>query len=169
MDTDERTFTQVELTLKGHLRMLPAGQFQPLFSGSRLGTAHELETTQHGLHKSLAQYLQDMDEKLNAILLLLSEQSLLEDFPVPILVHELSGAGLLFSSRQDFQIGQGVEAVLTLGSQMQTLAGVLGVITGVVEGGRWSMDFSHTYEREREKIIQFVIDKQREQLRDRRA
>ena len=171
MTVAERTFARVDTALKGYLRVLPPGRFAPLFACTQTGTSPQLsENAQSSLPDGLGQYLRVMDEKLDTILSILTRQTLQEDFPVTVLIHEISGAGLRFSAAREFEPGQAVEMVIALGSQPQTLAGATGVILRADElrgEAVWAMEFKEMRDSEREKIIQFVVAQQREQLRER--
>lgn len=171
MTVAERTFARVDTALKGYLRVLPPGRFAPLFACTQTGTSPQLsENAQSSLPDGLGQYLRVMDEKLDTILSILTRQTLQEDFPVPVLIHDISGAGLRFSADREFELGQGVEVVIALSSQVRTLAGTPGVVIREEEhqGQRlWAMEFKDIRDSEREKIIQFVVARQREQIRER--
>lgn len=171
MTVAERTFARVDTALKGYLRVLPPGRFAPLFACTQTGTSPQLsENAQSSLPDGLGQYLRVMDEKLDTILSFLTRQTLQEDFPVPVLIHDISGAGLRFSADREFELGQGVEVVIALSSQVRTLAGTPGVVIREEEhqGQRlWAMEFKDIRDSEREKIIQFVVARQREQIRER--
>ena len=167
----ERAFARVDTALKGYLRILPAGRFAPLFACVQTGASPQLsDNAQSALPDGLGQYLRAMDEKLDTILSFLMRQTLQEDFPVPVLIHDISGAGLRFSADREFEVGQGVEVVVALSSQVRTLAGTLGVVLRAEEhqGQRlWAVEFRDIRDCEREKIIQFVVATQREQIRER--
>lgn len=171
MTVPERTFARVDAALKGYLRVLPAGRFISLFPCAQTGAPHQLsESAQSSLPDGLGQYLRGMNDKLSAILSILTQQTLHEDFPVPVLIHDISGAGIRFSANQDFELGQGVEVVIALSNQPQSLAGAMGVILRAEDhqGERlWALEFKDMSDCEREKIIQFVVAKQREKLRER--
>jgi len=170
MTTVERSFARVDAALRGYLRILPASGFTPLFTCTQVGTQQLSETAQSALPDGLGQYLRSMNEKLDAILSLLTRQTLQEDFPVPVLIHDISGAGLRFSAEREFDLGQGVEIVVALGNQTRTLAGTLGFVIRAEEhreGKVWAVDFKDIRDSEREKIIQFVVATQREQIRER--
>lgn len=171
MTAVERTFARVDAALKGYLRVLPTDRFISLFPCSQTGGAIPLsETAQSSLPDGLAHYLRAMNDKLSAILSILTQQTLHEDFPVPVLIHDISGAGIRFSANQEFELGQGVEVVIALSNQPQSLAGTMGFILRAEEhqGERlWAVDFKGMSDCEREKIIQFVVAKQREKLRER--
>jgi c-di-GMP-binding flagellar brake protein YcgR len=70
----------------------------------------------------------------------------------------------------DLRLGQAVEVVVALDSQTQPLAGTTGVLIREEEhkGQRvWALEFKEMRDSEREKIVQFVVARQREQLRER--
>jgi c-di-GMP-binding flagellar brake protein YcgR len=63
-----------------------------------------------------------------------------------------------------------VEVVIALGRQTRSLAGATGVLIREEElkGHRvWALEFKEMRDAEREKIVQFVVARQREQLRER--
>jgi len=171
MSSLERTFARIDTALKGHARLLPSGRFIPLFNAVQPGAAPQLsEAAQSALPEGLVQYLRGMNEKLSAILTLLTQQNLQSDFPFSTFIHDISGAGLRFSSTQRFEVGQSLEMVVVLGNQPQTLAGTMGEIIREEElQGHtvWALEFKEMRDAEREKIIQFVVSRQREQLRER--
>lgn len=171
MSVAERTFARIETALKGYLRILPMGSFTPLFNSSQESATPQLsEAAQASMPDGLLTYLKNMNGKLNSILSLLTQQSLQEDFPVPVLIHDISGAGLRLSASHELRLGQDVEVVIALGSQPQTLAGATGTLIREEEhrGQRvWALEFKEMRDSEREKIVQFVVSRQREQLRER--
>jgi hypothetical protein len=171
MTAVERSFARVDTALKGYLRVLPTGRFISLFPCSQTGGSIQLtETTQSSLPDGLAHYLRAMNDKLSAILSILTQQTLHEDFPVPVFIHDISGAGIRFSANQEFELGQGVEVVIALSNQPQSLASAMGVVLRAEEHqgeALWALEFKDMNDCEREKIIQFVVARQREKIRER--
>jgi hypothetical protein len=171
MTVVERSFARVDAALKGYLRLLPGNRFTPLFASTQTGGSPQLsENAQSALPDGLGHYLRAMEEKLDSILSILTRQTLQEDFPVPVLIHDISGAGLRFSADREFELGQGVEVVIALSSHSRSLAGALGVVIRTEEhqGQRlWAVEFKDIRDCEREKIIQFVVARQREHIRER--
>jgi hypothetical protein len=167
MNISERDFVRIDTALKGHLRILPNSRPIPMFSSaSTPGTPSPVGTQ---LPNELELFLGQLDEKLDTILALLNLQNLQEDFPVPVLVHDISGAGLRFSAPQSFEIGMTVEIVVELGFHPKILAGTLGVIIRRdirQDQELWAMKFEGIRAREREKIIAFVTAEQRVQIRE---
>lgn len=168
MSHPNRTYARIETARKGHARILPPGQTKPLFSGCAacdVGLPARLEP---GLPEALGHTLRAMDEKLTAILNLLNERSLVDDFPIPVLVHDISGAGLRMSAPYTFAIGMQVEVVVVLNAFPLQLAGTLGSIVRcdhIEDTPLWAVEFTDIRESEREKIIQFVFQEQRQSLR----
>jgi antitoxin (DNA-binding transcriptional repressor) of toxin-antitoxin stability system len=171
MTAVERSFARVDAALKGYLRVLPAGRFISLFPCPQTGGSLQLtETTQSSLPDGLAHYLRAMNDKLSAILSILTQQTLHEDFPVPVLIHDISGAGIRFSANQEFELGQGVEVVIALSNQPKAwLAPWASSSAPRSTQGEalWALEFKDMNDCEREKIIQFVVARQREKIRER--
>lgn len=170
MTTMERTFARVETALKGYARLMPEGHLEPLFSGLQSSCQKLPDAVQSGLPETLLQYLRCMDEKINTILNLLTQQSLQDDFPIQTVVHDISGAGLRFSSSHAFSLGDHVEMVVALANQPQGLASATGVIIREDrQNGQslWALGFQDMRDLEREKIVQYVVARQREELRGR--
>jgi len=171
MTVPERSFARIDTALKGYLRILPTGRFTSLFNCAQTSASPQLsEAGQSALPDGLIQYLRGMNEKLDTILSLLNQQTLQEDFPVTVLIHDISGAGLRFSTSREFELGQAVEMVIALGNQSPTLAGATGCVLRAEEHNGhkvWALEFKEMRDSEREKIIQFVVAEQREQLRER--
>ncbi len=169
----DRTYARIDATLKGHLRIMPRIQTRPLFTGCPACVpAQPLDPAQTSVPEAVIQQLKTMDEKLSAILTILNRQALQEDFPIPVIVHDISGAGLRFSASREFQVGERVEIVVSLSMYPLGLIGAMGAIIrrDLVEGAAlWAVEFKDMRDTEREKIIQYVIAEQRDQIRDRRS
>ena len=169
----DRTYARIDTTLKGRLRIMPRIQTRPLFTGCPACVpAQPLDPTQTPLPEAVIAQLKTMDEKLSAILTLMSRQALQDDFPIPVIVHDISGAGLRFSAAQTFDLDEHVEIVVSLSTYPLGLIGTMGTIIrrDEIEGTTlWAVEFKDMRDTEREKIIQYVIAEQREQIRDRRS
>ncbi len=151
---------------------MPPEQSRPLFSGDQGIKGGSLEVSQSGLSEPVVQFLRAMDAKLDAILGHMNVRSLREDFPATVLIHDISGAGLRFSCAESIPVGTVVEIVVALSSYPLRLAGTHGAIIRQDTENNvtlWALEFRDIRETERDKIIQFVISEQREQLRDRRS
>lgn len=169
MSHPQRTYARIETARKGHARILPPGQTKPLFSGCAACALGPSVRPEHGtVPEAILHVLRAMDDKLTAILNLLNERSLTEDFPIPVLVHDISGAGLRMSSAHPFAVGMRVEIVVVLAAFPLQLAGTLGTVIRQddLEGTPlWAVEFTDIRESEREKIIQFVFQEERQSLR----
>ncbi|NCD25035.1 MAG: PilZ domain-containing protein [Deltaproteobacteria bacterium] len=169
----DRTYARIDTTLKGYLRIIPKIQTRPLFTGCPACVPMQpLDPAQAQLPEALVSQLKTMDEKLSAVLTLLSRQAMRDDFPIPVIIHDISGAGLRFSSEHVFSLGEHVEIVVSLSMYPLGLIGTMGSIIrrDVIEDTTlWAVEFKDIRDTEREKIIQYVIAEQREQIRDRRS
>jgi hypothetical protein len=172
MSNPERSFARIDTALKGHMRILSDGRLIPLFScGMACAPMRFPDNARSALPDSLVQFLEAMDDKLNSILTILNQQSLHEDFPLSVLVHDISGAGLRFTTNHAVGEGTAVEIVVALGVHPQVLASTTGVIIRRDEHcgqDLWVVEFRELRDSEREKIIHYVVAQQREQLRVRR-
>lgn len=172
MTNPERTFARIDTALKGQMRILPDGRLIPLFScGMACVPMRFPDNARTTLPESLVQFLEAMDDKLNTILTILNQQALHEDFPIQVVIHDISGAGLRFTTSHEVREGTAVEIVVALGVHPQILASTTGVIIRRDEySGQalWVVEFRELRDTEREKIIHYVVAQQREQLRVRR-
>lgn len=172
MITPGRTYARINTTLRGYLRLMPKSQTRPLFTGCQASVPGQTLDPEHApIPEAILTQLKVMDKKLNTILTLLNYQSVREEFPVPVIVHDLSGAGLRFSAAQSFNIDDRVEIVLSLSPPLG-LSGTIGTIVRqdiVDESSLWVVGFGDMRDTEREKIIQYVLAEQREQIRERRS
>lgn len=172
MTIAERTFARIETTLKGYVRRMHPGQVRPLYAGCQsCAPIQGLDEKINSIPEALVVYLKNMDEKLSAILSLLNQQMIQDDFPISALIHDISGAGLRFTSPTKFAVGDLVEIVVAIAMYPQGLVGTMGEIIrqdSQEESPLWVVEFKNMRDLEREKIIQFVVQEQREQLRERR-
>ena len=121
--------------------------------------------------QALAQCLQIISGKLDAVLKALSLQGegvqARQVSPVNI-----SGGGLRFSSSEPFLVGDVIEIKLVLPTHPDTVFYVYGDVVRSepmsCEGNNVSVNFTVIDEDIRSKIVKFVFEKQREQLRNKR-
>jgi len=95
-----------------------------------------------------------------------------EDFPIRAEVIEISGAGLKFVSKEKFEQEQALEMAIILSQFPLRIAGVVGVILRVEHLRNlpvYVVKFTNIREHDRESIVQFVFQEQREQIRERKV
>ncbi|NCC24608.1 MAG: PilZ domain-containing protein [Deltaproteobacteria bacterium] len=170
MNDQNRTFSRVPTRIKGHARLVPGPEVQPMFSGC---AACNLDITSDilagsGFPPQAAKLLSAMNTKIDMILGHLDQQDVRDDYPLGMDIVELSAAGLKFMSERKFTIDEHLEAVLILSRYPLRMAGVVGT---VVREESWNdnplyvVGFTNLREQDREAIIQFVFQEQREIIR----
>ncbi len=171
MGSQERNYSRVETRIKAYARIIPFTDAKPVFTGCFACDVQEQSTKSlYGSHipRELVNFLKGMDEKLNMILSLLSQGSIQDDFPISAEVIEISGAGLQFVSKSGFNVQDSVEMALILSQFPLKVVGVVGIIHRRLETNNvpvWVVKFTSVRDIDREKIVQFVFQEQREQIR----
>lgn len=171
MGSEERNYSRVDTRIKAYVRRTPFANAKPLFTGCFACDVEEQSTKSlYGSHipRELIAFLQGMDEKLNMMLSLLNQGSIQDDFPIAAEVIEISGAGLQFISEESFDREDTVEMALILSQFPLKVVGVVGQIQRRLEVKNvpvWVVKFSSVRDIDREKIVQFVFQEQREQIR----
>jgi len=167
---ERRSFSRVAVCLDGWIRRLPGPDATPaLREFPDFGeTAGALRTS--GLPEAAASFLLTMDAKLDAILSLLSRETLLADFPLAIQTIEISGGGVTFLSQEHFEIGEHLEIVLALRKLPFTVAGGMGRIERKelrADGATvWILAYTRLREHELDEIVRFVLQEERRSIRE---
>ena len=174
MTAQQRTYSRISTRLKAYIRKLASPDSKPLFTGCLAG---ELDPSMlknlQGVHipRDLVVFLHNMDRKLDMILSLLRQDSLQEDFPIRAEVVEISGAGLKFVSKERFDEEQALELAIILSQFPLRVVGAVGYVLRL-ESVRnipiYVETFTNIRDLDRENIVQFVFQEQREQIRERK-
>ncbi|EHJ46642.1 type IV pilus assembly PilZ [Solidesulfovibrio carbinoliphilus subsp. oakridgensis] len=167
---EKRTFMRIPTRLTGHLRLLPGPDDMPVFRETPLlGSGNcPLDPREAGMSESLYTILCSINSKLDMLLSMQSRDQLETDFPVPMTIIEISGAGVRFSTPEPMALDQYVEAVVVLSRFPLRMAGAVGRIVRqdtVDEQPVYALDFTRIRERDLESIVQFVFQSQRDDLR----
>jgi hypothetical protein len=174
MTRQKRNYSRIATRLKAYIRKLPSSDSRPLFSGCLAGEFDSsLLKNLQGSHipRDLIAFLQNMDRKLDMILSLLRQDNLQEDFPIRAEVIEISGAGLKFVSRERFEQEQAVELAIILSQFPLRVVGAVGFVLRLESIRNIPINvvkFTNIRELDRENIVQFVFQEQREQIRERK-
>ncbi|WP_457570414.1 PilZ domain-containing protein [Desulfovulcanus sp.] len=177
MTKQKRTYSRISTRLKAYIRKLPSPDSRPLFSGCLACNAEPSITKNlQGPHipRELVTFLQNMDAKLDMILSLLSQDSIQEDFPIRGEVVEISGAGLKFVSKTEFKEKEALELAIVLSQLPLRVVSVVGLILrlenvqNLAEAPVYVVKFTNIRDIDRENIVQFVFQEQREQIRERK-
>lgn len=172
MTDQKRNFSRVETFFPGRLRILSPGEETPLFQGcpgcdKPLGTA--LRPKGANLPEALLDFLETINAKLDMLLSLVNRDHLESTFPVAMNVVEISGAGLIFMADRNFALDDRLEIVLFLNQFPLQMAGAMGRIHRREErAGKaaWAVDFTEIREQDRETVVRYVFQQQREQIRE---
>jgi len=174
MVQEKRNYSRISTRIKARLRRVESPEAPPLFHAGRLNIPQSLPDGQSNLREAnlpegLGAYLESLERKIDLILSLLSRDSLKNDFPLETEVTELSGGGLrCFAPDEGLSVGQAIEMVIFLSQLPMSVAGVVGVVRRIeqVEGQTvYGVEFTNLRESDREKIVHFVFQEQREQIR----
>lgn len=172
MSEQKRTYSRVETFFPGRLRILAPGEENPLYQGCSgcepaQGTALRPKGT--NLPESVLDFLETINAKLDMLLSLANRGHLESSFPVAVNIVEISGAGLIFTADREFALDDRLEVVLFLSQFPLQMAGALGRIHRRDDrAGRsaWAVDFTFIREQDREAIVRFVFQQQRERIRE---
>lgn len=167
---EKRAYMRIPTRLRGHLRLLPSVDDMPLYRETPpMGsTVASIDPHEHGMSESLFAMLSTINTKLDMLLSAQNRDLLEADFPVPMDIVEISGAGVRFLSPVDLALEQPVEAVLVLSRFPLRMAGAIGRILRCEEAkdaSVYALDFARIRERDLESIVQFVFQSQRDDLR----
>jgi hypothetical protein len=166
---EKREFASISLYLKGRLRLLTDKDEPSRFSGFGLSdsTADVEELTNSHTPEAMVSFLLNMNAKLDAILSHLKHDQLEMDFPSPIEVIELSGAGLTVKNTLPLQEGTYVELLVFLSDFPLSVAGACGYVASINDTTAF-IEFDRISAEDREKIVHHVFVEERRQIRTKR-
>lgn len=171
MSEEKRTFSRVEARLTAYVRHAESLETPAMFASAPALEACSREVLSRGgkLPEPLVNFLCEMDKKLDQILSFLSQDQIRNDFPMNIEVFELSGAGARFRSTDPLKVGDKLEVVLVLNQFPLRLAGTKAKIVGTDQDtGMFRLEFVNINEADLENIIQYVFQRQREIIRNKK-
>jgi hypothetical protein len=102
---------------------------------------------------------------------LLSQQRLEEDFQDAVEVLDIGVQGLEFVARRSFAVGDVLEFALVLNQYPLRLAAAVGRVDAVADspaGPRHAVTVTRIREADFEAVVQFVINEERQQIREAR-
>lgn len=172
MSEQKRNYSRIETFLPGRLRLLAPGEEHSLYHGcSGCDPAPQAQGRPKvsGLPETMLDFLETINAKLDMLLSIASQDHLQNNFPVSINIVEISGAGLIFTADRDFKLDDRVELVIFLSQVPLRIAAAIGRIHRRDEINKkpaWVVDFSSIRESDREAIVRYVFQQQREQIRE---
>jgi hypothetical protein len=173
MSDQKRNYSRIETYLPARLRLLGPGEEHSLYLA-----CHGCEPTEPqfqdkikgtGLPETLLDYLETINAKLDMLLSIVNQDHLQTNFPVAATIVEISGAGLIFSADREFHLNDQVEIVIFLSQMPLRIAGAIGNIhrqDEVHKKPAWVVDFTSIRESDREAIVRYVFQLQRERIRE---
>jgi hypothetical protein len=170
---EQRAFSRVSTHFRAYIRPLKDASSLPSFSGCPGCLSHVVDIDalkQASVPAVLAEYLGALNEKLDLIVSMLSQENILSDFPVEAEVVEISGSGMLFTSASSLAQDQYVEIVMMLSRMPLRMAGAVGKIARVQpheqDGFLYGLDFTTIRDADLETVVQFVFQEQRARIRE---
>lgn len=166
MDNEKRSFSRIDVRMKGYARLVASLETPCLFNADAVEDGAASFPKGSKLPEELAAFLIQMDRKLDRIIGLMSTDMVRNDFPLELEVVEISGAGIKFRSSHNFETGTLMEVVLVVSHMPMRMAGSKGRILAHEPGGIHRFEFVNLRENDLEAIVQFVFRLQREQIRN---
>ncbi len=172
MRDQKRNYSRIETFFPGRLRILsPTDEFSLFHGCPHCETPQSAAPRPQGtkLPEALLDYLETINTKLDMLLNLVNQELIQNTFPVSVNVVEISGAGLIFTSAEKFNLDERLEMVLFLSQFPLQIVGAMGRIHRRDERigtSAWAVDFTSIREADRESIVRFVFQQQREKIRE---
>ena len=169
MSEEKRSFSRIPVRLKAVARVMHSVDSPQLFTGDAVDFSAVRDTlfAKSGLPEEVINFLVEMDRKLDRVIGLLSQDQVRTDFSIDIEVTEISGAGIKFRSREQFNPDQPLEIILYLSQAPLRMAGSKGrILDQDPETGIYRFEFVDMRGSDMETIVQFVFKEQREQIRN---
>lgn len=169
MSSEQRTFSRIPVRLKCYGRVMSSIDSPQMFTGDTVGNEVDRDALFRSskLPQELTNFLAQMDRKMDRVITLLSKDHLRSDFPMDMEILELSAAGVKFRSTESFSIDDPLEIILVLSQLPLKMAGGKGCIRGYDEDTElYRFEFLDLRGSDKEAIVQFVFQLQREQIRN---
>lgn len=172
MSEQKRTYSRVEAFFPGRLRLLAPGEENPAYQGCTgcdPAQSAALRPKGANMPEALLDFLETINAKLDLLLSLANREHLESTFPVAVNIVEISGAGLVFTADREFSLDDRLEMVLFLSQFPLQTAGAMGRIhrhDDRAGKSAWAVDFTSIREQDREAIVRYVFQQQRERIRE---
>jgi len=170
MVQEKREYSRINTRLKALAKKVSGPEVIPAFHASNLSPNSMdnrfLQDT--NLPEDVKKFLQTIDQKLDTLLGLQSQKILEKEYDIQTEITELSGAGLKCLQTDSYlQVNDYIEIVLFLSYHPVNMASGIGMVQRL-ENDVAVIEFTSMRESERESIVQFVFQEQREQIRSTR-
>ncbi|MFW6236482.1 MAG: PilZ domain-containing protein [Desulfovibrionales bacterium] len=169
MGKENRTYMRIPTRLRAHARRIDSADSQPLFRGIATQTETTRPSKVTGVPENLTTLLSEINSKLDLLVSSMNRELLLKDFPIQLEIVEISGAGVRFVNDGSVAINDNLELIIILSHFPLRLAGVSGTVQREVEKEDkrfYAFNFKHIRDHDREAIVQYVFQEQREIIRE---
>ncbi len=168
---ERRAYSRVSIHVKGYMRRVPSVEAPPLFKdGPKLAAPDARAFRGVSLPEALVSFLNNMNNKLDLLLSLASQDQLQHDFPMVVDTAELSGSGVAIECSEELLVDEYVEIVMVLSQFPLKMGGAIGRVVRKYNRNNqklWAIKFLKIRESDREAIIQTVFQEQRALIRQR--
>jgi hypothetical protein len=161
--------TKIFFNLLGSATEFIRGSSLPTTTMAQMDTAADLEG-----RDELERYLKRLDDKLNFVISILTEQMTKKDYTYKGAVLDLSESGLKLVSPLKLKVGDALEIGLMLSSQSYRTMDIAGEVTWVedyrVSTGKGGdvvagVRFTDILSQDQDEIVHWIFQKQREEIR----
>ena len=124
---ERRAYSRVSIHVKGYMRRVPSVEAPPLFKdGPKLAAPDARAFRGVSLPEALVSFLNNMNNKLDLLLSLASQDQLQHDFPMVVDTAELSGSGVAIECSEELLVDEYVEIVMVLSQFPLKMGGAIG-------------------------------------------
>jgi hypothetical protein len=166
-NADKRTYSRVSTNFRAIYRILSSPD-EPQIAPRNLAIGNNnlrsrFETGSN-LPEVVAAVLLNLDSKLDGILMQMRQDTLTQHFSEDLLVTEISASGVL--ARGNIQIGECIEMVMFVSEFPACVASAKAKVLRPKGGpGTFAVQFTHIRESDRESIVRYVFQSERERIR----
>lgn len=160
-------YSRVNVRLRAHARRSDDPAKPAIFRWTDRPAAAmtEMELAEAQVPQPLARFLMALDSKLDMLIGMQGGASVREDYPLRLEVRDISGSGLGFQAADHFNEGEVLEVVLVLSDAPPRYVAATGRVVGSGPDGLARFEFTTIREDDRETVVQFVFQEEREQIR----
>jgi hypothetical protein len=167
---ENRAYSKVKTNVKALIRKAIEEGSPPFFRvNTEQGFHFDFNCRELGIPEGLNLYFQYLDGKLDLILSMLGKEMIEKEFDFSTMVVELSGGGLkCLKISEEFNVGDHIEMLLYLSHIPLLVVSAIGEIIRIEKDKDkeyFIVEFTNIRERDRELIVRFVFQEQREQIR----
>ncbi|MFW6324688.1 MAG: PilZ domain-containing protein [Desulfovibrionales bacterium] len=170
MGKEDRKYLRIDTRLRAHARRVESSDSRPLFRSSFSSGSSSQKSSL--LPEGVAEILNEMNQKLDILISATHRDLLINDFPITLDVVEISGAGMIFIPEEEtLQPGDFLETVILLSQIPLRMAGTVGTVKRRMEKNgkdQFAFEFNQIRDHDREAVVQFVFQEQRELIRERK-